>query len=102
MGMHVTRRLRIVATLALAVLGLAAPVLAQQGRATGTVKDQNGKPIRAAIIKADNPNGYPSQVTATSDDKGRWAMIGLAGGEWRFTVDAPGFVSQSGAVTVRV
>ena len=28
-------------------------------------------------------------------------MIGLASGEWRFTVEAPGYVAQSAAVVVR-
>jgi tetratricopeptide (TPR) repeat protein len=102
MGMRVTRRLQIVATVVVAIVSLAAPAAAQSGRAGGTVRDQSGKPIRAAVIRADNPAAYPSQVTATSDDRGRWGMIGLASGEWRFTVQAPGFVTQSGAVQVRV
>jgi tetratricopeptide (TPR) repeat protein len=96
-----TRRLRSVATIVLAVLSLAAPAAAQTGRATGIVRDQNGKPIRSAIVRADNPVAYPPKVTSTSDDKGRWAMIGLAGGEWRFTVEAPGYLAQSASVVVR-
>jgi tetratricopeptide (TPR) repeat protein len=102
MGMHVTRRSRTVATVVIAAFGFAAPALAQQGRASGTVRDQNGKAIRAAVVRADNPAGYPSQVTSTTDDKGRWAMIGLMSGEWRFTVEAPGYVTQSGSVQIRV
>jgi len=96
-----TRRLRSVTTTALAVLSLAAPAAAQTGRATGTVRDQAGKPIRSATIRADNPAAYPPKVTSTSDDKGRWAMIGLGSGEWRFTVEAAGYVAQTGAVVVR-
>jgi len=96
-----TRRLRSVATTALAILSLAAPAAAQTGRATGTVRDQAGKPIRSAIIRADNPAAYPPKVTSTSDDKGRWAMIGLGSGEWRFTVEAAGYVTQMGSVVVR-
>jgi len=65
------------------------------------VRDQAGKPIRGAIIKADKPDAYPPHVTSTSDDKGRWAMIGLASGEWRFSVEAPGFIVQSAPVLVR-
>jgi tetratricopeptide (TPR) repeat protein len=96
-----TRRLRSVATTTLAILSLAAPAAAQTGRATGTVRDQGGKPIRSAIIRADNPAAYPPKVTSTSDDKGRWAMIGLGSGEWRFTVEAAGYVPQTGSVVVR-
>src|SRR6478735_7448926 len=96
-----TRRLSSVATTALAVLSLAVPAAAQTGRATGLVRDQSGKAVRSAIVKADKPDAYPAHVTATSDDKGRWAMIGLASGEWRFTVEAPGFISQNAAIPIR-
>ena len=99
--MLVTRRFQSVATTLVAVFCLVAPAAAQSGRASGTVRDQAGKPIRGATVRADNPAAYPGKVTSTSDDKGRWAMIGLASGEWRFTVEAPGFVSQNGSVGVR-
>jgi tetratricopeptide (TPR) repeat protein len=96
-----TRRLRSVATIVLAILSLAVPAAAQTGRASGLVRDQNGKAIRSAIIRADNPVAYPPKVTSTSDDKGRWAMIGLASGEWRVSVEAPGYIAQSTSVIVR-
>jgi tetratricopeptide (TPR) repeat protein len=96
-----TRRFWSVATTALAVLSLAVPAAAQTGRATGLVRDQSGKPIRSAIVKADKPDAYPPRVTSTSDDKGRWAMIGLGSGEWRFTVEAPGYIAQNASVVVR-
>lgn len=101
MGLLVTRRLQFVVIALVAAVSLAAPVAAQTGRATGIVRDQNGKPIRAAVIRADNPAAYPPQITSTSDDKGRWAMIGLATGEWRFTVEAPGYIAQNIATPVR-
>lgn len=96
-----TRRLQSVATAAVAVLCIAAPAGAQTGRASGTVRDQNGKPVRSAIIRAENPTAYPSQVTSSTDDHGRFAMIGLASGEWHFTVEAPGYVAQNASVPVR-
>jgi len=96
-----TRRLSSVATITLAVLSFVVPAAAQTGRASGIVRDQAGKQIRSAIIKADKPDAYPPHVTSTSDDKGRWAMIGLASGEWRFTVEAPGYIAQSAPIVVR-
>lgn len=99
--MLVTQRFQTVAIVLVAAVSLAAPVAAQTGRATGSVRDQNGKPIRAAVIRADNPAAYPPKITSTSDDKGRWAMIGLATGEWRFTVEAPGYIPQNIATPVR-
>ena len=61
------------------------------GASHGTVKDTNGRPIKGAIVRAVNRDASPSQITSTTDDKGRWAMIGLKTGTWQFTVEAPGF-----------
>ena len=97
-----TRRLSSVATTALAVLSLAVPAAAQTGRATGSVRDQSGKAVRSAIVKADKPDAYPPHVTSTSDDKGRWAMIGLRTGTWTFVVEAPGYTKQEAQWPVRV
>jgi len=58
-----TRRLSSVATTALAVLSLAVPAAAQTGRATGSVRDQSGKAVRSAIVKADKPDAYPPNWT---------------------------------------
>jgi tetratricopeptide (TPR) repeat protein len=41
-------------------------------------------------------------VTATTDDKGRWAIIGLSSGEWRFIVEAPGYVTASATFPIRI
>ena len=83
------------------LLGLTATALAQ-GRAMGTVKDTSGKPIKGATIKASNPDASPSQFASATDDKGRWAMIGLRSGSWRFTVEAPGYFTVETNAPVRV
>jgi len=75
---------------------------AQAGRAAGIVRDTGGRPIRSAIVRAVNPVAHPSEITSTTDTKGRWAMIGLTSGEWRFTVEAPGFAPANAAVPIRV
>ena len=82
-------------------LCLAAPALAQTGRVGGVVKSTDGKPIKGATVKAENPGASPSEFTATSDDRGRWSMIGLRSGMWKFTAEAPGFSPQSGQANVR-
>lgn len=82
-------------------LCLALPALAQTGRVGGVVKSTEGKPIKGATVKAENPNASPAEFTATSDDKGRWSMIGLRSGNWKFTAEAPGFMPQSGQANVR-
>ena len=86
---------------AVIVVCLAVPALAQTARASGTVKDTSGKTMKGATVRATNKDAYPSQITSTTDDKGRWAMIGLGSGEWRFTVEAPGYIAQNASVVVR-
>lgn len=78
------------------------PAAAQSARAIGTVRDTDGKPIKGATIRAANPDAIPSQIVSTSDDKGRWAMIGLRTGTWTFVVEAPGFVKVEAPAAVRV
>jgi hypothetical protein len=80
----------------------ASTVWAQTARATGTVRDTEGKNIQGATIRATNPDAIPSQVVSTSDDKGRWAMIGLRTGTYEFVVEAPGFIPVKASANVRV
>jgi hypothetical protein len=94
-------QLRVLSASVALLFGLAAAASAQ-GRATGTVKDTTGKPIKGATVRASNPDASPSQFTAASDDRGRWAMIGLRSGTWRFTVEAPGYFTVETNAPVRV
>jgi Flp pilus assembly protein TadD len=73
---------------------------AQPGRVGGIVKDDKGEPIKGATITADNEN-IGSSFTATTDDKGRFTMIGLRAGNWRFIAQAPGFAPEGGQMPVR-
>jgi predicted Zn-dependent protease len=95
------RRVQLVCAAALITIGLAAPAPAQTGRVGGVVKSTEGKPIKGATVKAQNPNASPSEFTATTDDKGRWSIIGLRSGPWKFTAEAPGFQAQGGTANVR-
>jgi thioredoxin-like negative regulator of GroEL len=88
------------ATIAVFVIS-ALPALAQTGRIGGTVKDTNGQPIKGATVTAENPNSSPSSFTATTDDRGRYSMIGLKSGSWKVTASAPGFSPSGGSVPVR-
>ena len=84
------------AVLASASLSVAQPLV---GRLTGSVKNLAGQPIKAATVRAVNPSAIPSQFTATSDQKGEWAVLGLRGGLWEVTASAPGF--ETSTVVVR-
>jgi Tfp pilus assembly protein PilF len=93
---------RVVGCLAAAiVVALAGPSEAQTGRVGGTVKDEAGQPIKGATVTADNPNASPSSFTATTDDKGRFSIIGLRTGQWTFSAQAPGFAPEAGRLNVQ-
>jgi Flp pilus assembly protein TadD len=85
--------LRAVVALAL-ILGGAATAAAQVARVAGLVRDESGQPIKGATVRAENPDAPLGSLTAATDDKGRFAIIGLARGEWMFTAEAPGFQAQ--------
>jgi tetratricopeptide (TPR) repeat protein len=93
-------RLRFGASL-VALVMTALPAAAQTGRIGGTVKDTNGQPIKGATVVAENPASAPSSFTATTDDRGRYSMIGLKAGSWKVTASAPGFAPSGGNVPIK-
>ena len=84
-----------------AVLALAGSAYAQTARATGVVKDTDGKGIKGATIRATNPDAVPPQIISTTDDKGRWAILGMRIGTYSFRVEAPGFLPVQADANVR-
>jgi hypothetical protein len=87
---------------AIAVLALASAAHAQTGRASGVVKDAAGKPIKGAIVRAVNADAVPGEFTSTTDDKGRFAMLGLRTlATWHFIAEAPGFFRSEGDSLIR-
>jgi tetratricopeptide (TPR) repeat protein len=87
-----------------AVFAVASTCAAQPlvGRLTGNVKTIAGLPVKAATIRAVNPTAIPNEFTATADQKGEWAILGLRGGLWEVTASAPGFESSTVAVRVAI
>jgi hypothetical protein len=75
----------------LAALSSAAAAQGLLARVAGTVRDDAGKPVAGATITATNPEQAPSTFTATTDDKGRFGILGLRRGAWVFAIAAPGF-----------
>lgn len=82
------------------VSALASSASAQNGRVNGVVREEGGQPLKGATITAEN-QAIGQSFTATTDDKGRFNMIGLRSGEWRFIAQAPGFSPEGGMVAVR-
>jgi tetratricopeptide (TPR) repeat protein len=93
-------RLRLVLA-AVLTAALAADAAAQVGRVSGIVKDDSGQPIKGATVTAENPTIGPATYNATTDDKGRFTIIGLRAGQWRFSAFAPGHAGDAGDMSVR-
>ena len=86
---------------ALFVIGTAERAVAQVGRVNGVVKGEDGQPLKGATVTAENQN-IAQSLTATTDDKGRFTMIGLRAGTWKFFAQAPGFTPDAGEMPVRM
>jgi predicted TPR repeat methyltransferase len=89
------------AALCLCVLLLAGAASAQTVTLGGIVRDQGGQPIRGATVTGENPSVSPAGVTATTDDKGRFALRNLRSGDWKLTVRAPGYAPAERTVPVQ-
>ena len=99
--MRHARKLLTAVALGAALVASALPATAQTGRVGGTVKDQQGQPVKGATVVAENPSSSPSSFTATTDDKGRFSIICLRSGTWKITASAPGFTPSGGSVPIR-
>src|SRR3954453_21065765 len=82
------------------VVALAGAAAAQTGPCGGALKDEAATQIKGATVTAENPGASPSSFTATTDDKGRFSIIGLKSGQWSFSAQAPGFGPEAGKLNV--
>lgn len=64
-----------------------------RGRMDGTVMDADGAPIEGVVVKAYLPDGNGGREV-TSNDEGRWAIGGLAGGNWQLDFVKDGFATR--------
>jgi cytochrome c-type biogenesis protein CcmH/NrfG len=67
------------------------------GRLEGTVTNSKGEPIPNAVV-ALRLNGQGPDLK--TDKKGKWAILGLAGGNWSVDVSAPGYQTRKTSVQV--
>lgn len=86
----------------LLLTAFAGSAFAQGSRVVGIVKDETGQPIKGATLSLENPDAIPRNFTATSDERGRFAVLGLKAGEWSIVAQAPGFQADATRVLVRV
>jgi hypothetical protein len=82
---------RVCAVVCLLVLGLAAATVAQVNTATllGTVTDPQGLPVAGARVTVTN-SVTGAQRTTTTDENGRYNLVGLPPGQYKMTVDGGG------------
>jgi tetratricopeptide (TPR) repeat protein len=81
----------------LVVVAIAPPAHAQDwragtGRLEGKVMDAEDRPLAGATVRLEL--GGRGGTTLTTDAKGRWAILGLTGGEWAVELSAEGYVSR--------
>ena len=69
------------------------------GRVTGTVSDDTGTPLRDVSVRA-TLSGEEGVIEEKTDDKGAWAVNGMAKGEWHLTFQIPGYVPVAAKVTL--
>ncbi|MDR1988971.1 MAG: carboxypeptidase regulatory-like domain-containing protein [Acidobacteriaceae bacterium] len=93
-------RLFPILSVALLVALCASVADAQNGRVSGVVKSDDGQPLKGVTIVADNEDSGLT-YTSTTDDKGRFTLLGLRAGLWKFAAAAPGFSTEGGSLTVR-
>ena len=71
-----------------------------RGRARGSVKDMDGKPIAGATITLMFKGEKGAGPTLKTDKKGQWSYIGLITGNFSVEVDAEGYAGASGNINV--
>ncbi len=82
------------------LLGGMASTAAAQGGVRGVVRDSEGTGIVGARVIAESLETSQTR-TATTNRSGRFAFIGLAGGDWLFLIQADGFREEQGYSVVR-
>lgn len=86
--------------LAVLLLGGVASTAAAQGGVRGVIRGDDGQGIPGARIIAESLETSQTRTT-TTNNSGRFAFIGLAGGDWLFVVQADGFREEQGFSVVR-
>ena len=82
-------RLRTVALSAATLLLLASAAVAQVSSLEGDVKDQNGAPLKGALVKIDRTD-IKGHYQVKTDKKGHYFHTGLPLGSYKLTLEVDG------------
>jgi hypothetical protein len=93
---------QVLALVVLFVLAAPAASAAQMTyRLKGTVKDNDGKPVSGAKVRAEALIGFrgeqfvgQKEFSTKTNDKGEWNILGLTSGLWAFEATGEAFVPQ--------
>jgi tetratricopeptide (TPR) repeat protein len=83
------------------LIALSATTAWAQGRIAGIIKDEAGRPVKGATITAHNADHSPSTYTASTDQRGRFGMLGLRRGVWTISIQCPGYEPVRSQVDVQ-
>lgn len=91
--------------LLLSSLPAAAQSWAGKGRLQGEVLTQDGKPVPGAKVTLRKGDGRVDVSTdgpasVTTNDRGKWSVLGLAQGAWGVLIEKDGFQTSEGQVKV--
>jgi hypothetical protein len=94
--------LKTLALVLLIVLAMPIATVAQMTyRLKGTVKDNDGKPVAGARVRAEALTGFrgeqfvgQKEFATTTNDKGEWTILGLTSGIWAFEATGDSLVPQ--------
>ena len=88
----------LVVTLLLAVAVPSAMAQVTAGRISGRVVDETGEGLGGVAVLAEAPGRNP--IEGTTDDNGRFSLIGFSSGQWRVTVTLEGYEVATGVTQV--
>jgi Tfp pilus assembly protein PilF len=71
-------------------------------RLTGMVVDKNtGAPVKGATVKLRIQKGDRGGPDLKTDNGGKWAVLGVAPGTWNVDIEAPGYITTQGTISLR-
>ncbi len=69
------------------------------GRITGTITDPEGNGVEGAVVSVVNAGG--KKLEGTSDEDGKWAILGFRSGTYDFNIEAEGYQTKIERKSVR-
>jgi tetratricopeptide (TPR) repeat protein len=86
---------------ALVLTGAVSAQVRGTGRLQGVVTDKaTGKPVADATVVLNLKGGNTAPITTKTDSKGRWAALGMLGGNWDVDISAAGYDTQRGSAAI--